>query len=406
MKDTCAVILAGGKGTRLDPLTRDRAKPAVPIAGSSRLIDFPISEAAGALVPNILVLTQFESYSLQSHIDDHFRPNVGYFQDIRVQPPRQKWGEQEWYKGTADAINHNWDLITRGDPSRIIVLSGDHLYNGFSLDEFLEFHDSKGGDLTIAANRKPITPDIFEPNNEGKMVYPFGVIVADEKSGRIRDFQEKPEEPVSDLASMGVYIFNTEALGNWLHSGTDFGKDVIKAMHEEKRPIYTYEFDGYWEDVGSLNAYFNANMAFTQDNPPIDLNQLSKSRRTAIRGSSLRPASRIPMNGAYSLVPEGCEIHQDATVRRCVLSPGTVIGPNADLEDCIILGASTTYDNGFCYVDDCTLKRTIIDRGNRLRNVQINGGLDVKGLPAEDRGTKYTMDKNANLTVIARKAYS
>jgi len=404
MKNTCVVILAGGKGTRLKPLTKNRAKPAVPIAGSSRIIDFPLSEAAGAMAPNILVLTQFESYSLEKHINDYFRPHAGLFQDIEVQPPRQKWGEQEWYKGTADAILHNWDLIERNNPSRVVVLSGDHIYQRFSLEDFLIFHDEKGGDLTIAANRKPITPDIFE-KHEGKIVYPFGVIVADQNTRKVTDFQEKPEEPASDLASMGIYTFSTNALRTWLHEGVDFGKNVIKAMYEAERPIFVHIFEGYWEDVGSLDAYYKANMAFNQDNPPIDLNELRKSRRTAIRGASLRPASRVPMHGAYSLVSEGCEIHRDAVVKNCVLSPGTVIGPKAHLTDCVILGSSPAYEDGHCYLDDCTLERTMVDRGNRLRQVQIKGGIDITGLPTEDLGEKYIIDRDARLTVIARKAY-
>jgi len=406
MEDLYVIILAGGKGLRLDPLTRFRSKPAVPFAGNSRIIDFPLSEAMGSLAPNILVLTQFQSTSLERHVNDYFRPHTARFHTVDTQAPREKLGERNWYQGTAGAILHNWDIIERTKPSRIAVLSGDHIYNRFSLEKFLRFHDETGGDLTIAANRKSVDSNTFEVNNQGKLVYPYGVILT-EDNGRVTGFEEKPECPSSDLASMGIYIFNTNALRNWLSDErVDFGKHLIPAMHKAKRPIHAYIFEGYWADVGSRKAYFEANLALNSDNPPLNMHELSRHQRTEIMGGSYKPASKVPLNGAYSTVSEGCEIHRDAVVKNCVLSPGTRIGPNAVLRDCIILGASDNAYTGECDIKDCVLERAIVDRGNYLRGMTVRTGSPETGFNPDHEGDKYVVDKDAGITVITRKAYS
>ncbi len=252
-KEMIAMLLAGGQGSRLGVLTSKVAKPAVAFGGKYRIIDFPLSNCINSGVDTVGVLTQYQPLKLNTHIGigipwDLDR-NIG---GVTVLPPYEKSSNSEWYTGTANAIYQNLEYMESYNPDYVLILSGDHIYK-MDYEVMLDFHKANGADVTIAVMPVPI-----------EEASRFGIVIADENR-KIIDFEEKPENPRSNLASMGIYIFNWKTLKESLiamaeQPALDFGKHVIPYCHQKGQPLYAYEFNGYWKDVGTLNSYWEANM--------------------------------------------------------------------------------------------------------------------------------------------------
>lgn len=363
--DTLTVVLAGGVGSRLNPLTEDRAKPAVPYGGKYRIIDFTLSNCLHSGLRRILVLTQYKSHSLQKHLRDGwsiFNPELKEY--ITPVPPQMRTGDS-WYSGTADAIYQNLYLLERSGAKHVLILSGDHIYRMDYLS-MLEFHREKMADCTVACMDVPIA--------EARA---FGVMgtAADD---RIQQFQEKPREPRPipgkpdrALASMGIYVFSLPLLCELLEqdradetSSHDFGKDILpKLIHSHH--VYAYRFGGergrvsrdhYWRDVGTIDAYFESNMDLLRTEPPINLYQADWPIRTyehqapparTVAGPSGRQgelinsmlASGVVITGGSvrnSILSASCTIRENATLDRCILFEGVEVGAGCRLRNCII----------------------------------------------------------------------
>lgn len=342
MKKECvAMILAGGQGSRLGVLTKRLAKPAVPFGGKYRIIDFPLSNCYNSGIDTVGVLTQYQPLDLHTYIGigsawDLDRMDGGVF----VLPPfvRQRGGE--WYKGTANAIYQNTDFIDTFQPNYVLVLSGDHIYKmDYSL--MLDFHKQKQADATIA---------VFEvPWKEASR---FGIMNTDEDR-RITEFEEKPKQPRSNLASMGVYIFNWETLKTYLEederdrsSANDFGKNVIPRMLGAGLNMVAYPFHGYWKDVGTVDSLWEANMDLLADRPELNLHD--PAWRIYSVNAALPPhfvAAEAKVEN--SLVSEGCTIAGE--VHDSVLFPGVSVAPGAVVKRSVIfpntrIGAGVVID--------------------------------------------------------------
>ncbi|KQH87496.1 glucose-1-phosphate adenylyltransferase [Vibrio sp. Vb2880] len=365
MQDTLAVVLAGGMGSRLSPLTDDRAKPAVPFGGKYRIIDFTLTNCLHSGLRRILVLTQYKSHSLQKHLRDGwsiFNPELGEF--ITVVPPQMRKGGK-WYEGTADALFHNMWLLSRSDAKHVVVLSGDHIYR-MDYAAMLEEHIEKGATLTIAC--------MDVPREEAKA---FGVMAIDDEH-RITSFVEKPSDPPAmpsqpdrSLASMGIYIFNMETLQQALNedsensgSSHDFGKDIIPKLIPTQS-VYAYQFgndkgrvakDCYWRDVGTIDSFYEANMDLLEPVPPMNLYQKNWAIRTyepqlppartvsSATGNEGIFINSIISNGVinsggsvqHSIVSSGVRINDGATIVDSILFDDVEVGDGCQLVNCII----------------------------------------------------------------------
>lgn len=301
-KESLAMLLAGGQGTRLGVLTEDVAKPAVPFGAKYRIIDFPISNCVNSGIDTIGVLTQYRPFELHQYIGngqpwDLDRLNGGIF----VLPPFMRAKSGEWYKGTANAIYQNIDFIDRFSPEYVVLLSGDHIYK-MDYDKMLDAHKRNNADCTIAV----LNVSIEEASR-------FGIMQTD-ATGAIIDFEEKPKQPKSTKASMGIYIFTWDKLRSYLiadeedkDSQNDFGKNVIPAMLRDKQRMFAYEFDGYWKDVGTISSLWEANMDLLEPNSGLGLED--RNWKIYARNSAEPPQY----------------IGTDATLDNCIISEGTVI---------------------------------------------------------------------------------
>lgn len=322
-----AMLLAGGQGSRLGILTSKMAKPAVAFGGKYRIIDFPLSNCINSGVDTVGVLTQYQPLRLNSHIGigipwDLDR-NIG---GVSVLPPYEKSGNSEWYTGTANAIYQNLAYMEQYNPDYVLILSGDHIYK-MDYEIMLDYHKSNKADVTIAA--MPV------PMEEAKR---FGIVVTDEDN-RITDFQEKPDEPKSNLASMGIYIFNWEVLKNALitlknQSNCDFGKHIIPYCFENGKRIFAYEYNSYWKDVGTLGSYWEANMELIDIIPVFNLYEEFWRIYTK---SDILPPQYIADNAKIerSLISEGCDIQGE--VYNSVIGAGVTIEEGAIVRDSIIM---------------------------------------------------------------------
>ena len=365
MQDTLTIILAGGMGARLAPLTDNRAKPAVPFGGKYRIIDFTLTNCLHSGLRRILALTQYKSHSLQKHLRDGwsiFNPELGEY--ITVVPPQMRKGDK-WYSGTADAIYQNLWLLSRSDAKYVVVLSGDHIYR-MDYAPMLQRHKDTGADLSIACMEVPVA----EPTN-------FGVMAIDENQ-RIVEFTEKPAQPSTlpndpekSLASMGIYIFSTDALVDALEqdadnpdSNHDFGQDIIPKLID-KQKVYAHQFGGstgrvteddYWRDVGTIDSLYQANMDLLQPVSPIDLYQRDWGIRTY--EPQLPPArttssdtgnegifiNSLISNGVLiaggsvqnSVLSSNVKINDGATVSASILFDDVEVGEYSQLLNCII----------------------------------------------------------------------
>ena len=362
---TLTILLAGGSGSRLQPLTADRAKPAVPFGGKYRVIDFTLSNCLHSGLRRILVLTQYKSHSLHKHLRDGwsiFNPECGEY--ITVVPPQMRTGAS-WYAGTADAINQNLFLLERNEAQKVLILAADHIYR-MDYAALIQAHTETGADLTVACMKVPL--------GEASA---FGVMGVD-GNGRIVEFQEKPDQPkpmprdpATALVSMGIYVFTKDLLIEQLRadslredSSHDFGKDLIPGMIHAHR-VHAYEFGGtrgrvtpdrYWRDVGSLDAYFEANMDLLKPLPPLDLYQNDWAIRTyhgqnpparmvpggsgkdGLMTNSIMGAGTVIIGGAvrHSVLASRVHIHEGAVVEDAILFDHVTVGQGAQLRRCII----------------------------------------------------------------------
>ncbi len=336
-KEIVAMILAGGQGSRLGILTKDMAKPAVPFGGKYRIIDFPLSNCSNSGIYTVGVLTQYKPLDLNSHIGigdpwDLDRRDGG----VSILPPYQEEKGGDWYKGTANAIYQNIEYIDRFEPEYVLILSGDHIYK-MNYDRMLDFHKENNADATIAVIDVPI-----------EEASRFGIMNTREDNS-IYEFEEKPKEPKSTNASMGIYIFNWGVLKKFLrgdernkNSSNDFGKDIIPNMLNEGKRLIAYPFKGYWKDVGTIESLWEANMDLLKiDN---DLN-LYDSDWKIYSQNQVRPAHYIGEEAKIvnSLVVEGCIIN--SKIENSVLSQGVYIGQNTVVKDSVIMTNVQIGDN-------------------------------------------------------------
>ncbi len=328
-KKCIAMLLAGGQGSRLGLLTKVMAKPAVPFGGKYRIIYFPLSNCTNSQIDTVGVLTQYQPLELNSYIGsgqpwDLDLTNGGVF----VLPPYQTAKSGEWYSGTANAIFQNISFIEQYDPEYVLILSGDHIYK-MDYNKMLNAHIADGADVTIAV--RPVPWEIAPS---------FGIMNVDENN-HIIEFEEKPKQPKSNLASMGVYIFTWKVLREYLindskdsNSKNDFGKNIIPNMLNDKKGMLAYSFESYWKDVGTIASLWEANMDLLQDTPEFDL---TDPRWKIYARSPIMPPHFIGGSAVvdHSLIAEGCEVH--GTVKGSVLFAGVNVEANAIIEDSVIM---------------------------------------------------------------------
>jgi glucose-1-phosphate adenylyltransferase len=381
MGDVLGIILGGGRGTRLYPLTKLRAKPAVPLGGKYRLIDVPISNCINSGVSRIYVLTQFLSESLNRHIYRTYKFDNfggGWVQILAAeQTADEEGGASDWYQGTADAVRKQLVHIRTERPSEVLVLSGDHLYR-MDYREFIGAHRESGADVTVAV--QPVTREAASA---------LGILKVDEK-GCIVEFSEKPQGKALDkmasgdnpenpfLASMGIYIFNYDVLRGLLekHSKDDFGKHILPAAIKSHK-VCGFTFDGYWEDIGTVRAYYEANLSLALPDPPFDLYDPVRPIYTRPR---YLPGTRTDdCHLVRVLLADGCRL-QDAIISDSVIGLRSVIGPGARISRSVIMGAdfyedeagrAATRERGVPHVgigSGSTIEGAIIDKNARIGN--------------------------------------
>lgn len=327
-KECIAMLLAGGQGSRLQPLTASLAKPAVPFGGKYRIIDFTLSNCVTSGIDTVGVLTQYQPLVLSEYIGNGQPWDLDRnFGGVHILPPFQAKKGGAWYRGTANAVWQNRQFIRQFSPDYVLVLSGDHIYR-MDYREMLNSHIANGADATIAAIRVP-----------EKEASRFGILSANE-TGRITDFEEKPTKPKGDLASMGIYIFNTEYLLRYLEaddndpaSANDFGKNVITAMLKDGGGLYAYRFSGYWRDVGTLESLWQANMDLIGAAPAFDLfgEEAICSRSEALAPQEICEGAKV----CDSIISDGCRIEGEVT--GSVLSPGVVVGKGATVCNSVVM---------------------------------------------------------------------
>jgi glucose-1-phosphate adenylyltransferase len=389
MQNVLSLILGGGRGTRLYPLTQLRSKPAVPVAGKYRLIDIPISNCINSGCNRIHVLTQFLSVSLHRHIANTYKFDPFDKGFVEVLAAQQTNEAQDWYQGTADAVRQQIRYVVEDPANAVLILSGDQLYR-MDFRQLLRTHEENEADVTIAVLPVP-----------REQVGGFGVVRLDD-TGRVLGFVEKPQtdEAVDPfrtsedwlrrrglrgdgrpfLASMGIYLFARKALLDLLNArplATDFGKEVFPRSIKSHR-VFAHLFDGYWEVLGTIKAYHEANLALAGDDPPFDFSSPEGTIYTRMR---FLPASR--MSGArisQTLISDGCVIQPGADMERCVLGVRSRIGQNVALRDVIVLGADRYETDAeraanqtrgvpdLIIGDDVVIERAILDKECRIGN--------------------------------------
>ncbi|WP_449458664.1 glucose-1-phosphate adenylyltransferase [Streptococcus suis] len=340
-----AMILAGGRGTRLEGLTKKVAKPAVAFGGKYRIIDFPLSNCANSGIDIVGVLTQYEPVLLNSYVAQSQRWGLDVQgSGVFVLPPSEKIEGFGLYKGTADAITQNIDFIDLHDPEYVLILSGDHIYK-MNYDKLLDTHIQKKADATIAVIEVPI-----------KEASRFGIMNTDEDY-RIEEFEEKPENPKSNLASMGIYIFTWKTLKKYLQeddkldtSSHDFGHDIIPKYLEDGRTLIAHPFRGYWKDVGTVNSLWESNMDLIDHAGDLDLSDRSwriysedKGSPAQVIGATATVKSAYIDKGAvidgtveYSVISTDVQVNQNAVVKNSVVLPGSIIGEGVELDYVIV----------------------------------------------------------------------
>ena len=377
-KEMIAMLLAGGQGSRLGVLTADVAKPAVAFGGKYRIIDFPLSNCINSGIDTVGVLTQYQPLRLNTHIGigipwDLDRNNGG----VTVLPPYERSNNSEWYSGTANAIYQNIRYMEQYNPDYVLILSGDHIYK-MDYEVMLDFHKANKADVTIAT--MPV------PMEEASR---FGIVIADENK-KIMEFEEKPEHPRSNLASMGIYIFSWPVLRDALiamkdQNGCDFGKHIIPYCFENQKRLFAYEFNGYWKDVGTLGSYWEANMELIDLIP--EFNLYEEYWKIYTKSDSIEPqyiASEAHVE--RSIIGEGAEVYGD--VENSVIGPNVHIGKGTVIRDSIVMqdtmiGDHVTIDKSIvaekCVIKDGAVLGTGEEAPNKLNASIYSFGLVTVG---------------------------
>ncbi|HET6819658.1 MAG TPA: glucose-1-phosphate adenylyltransferase, partial [Candidatus Limnocylindria bacterium] len=353
------LILAGGEGERLSVLSQVRAKPGVPFGGKYRIIDFALSNVVNSGLTDVAVLTQYAPRSLIDHIGvgrpwDLDRSHGGV---ALLQPYIGRGRTRDWYRGTADAVLQNLEFIADREPELVLVLAGDHVYK-MDYRPFIETHRAKGAEVTCAVRTVPL-----------EEAHRFGILETDAE-GRVTAFVEKPPNPTSNLVSMGVYVFDWPTLRDILSPDrVDFGRDVLPWMVDAGRRVISYEFKGYWQDVGTVESYWRTSLDLLSDQPGIELNDLGWLIYTR---SEERPPARLGPHATVtrSMVSHGCVI--DGAVEHSILSPGVRIGAGAVVRDSIVM-FDTTVGEG------AVLDRAIVDKDCLIgEGARIGHGTDLR----------------------------
>ncbi|MCI8372412.1 MAG: glucose-1-phosphate adenylyltransferase [Lachnospiraceae bacterium] len=346
-KEMIAMLLAGGQGSRLGVLTSNVAKPAVAFGGKYRIIDFPLSNCINSGIDTVGVLTQYQPLRLNAHIGigipwDLDR-NVG---GVTVLPPYEKSTSSEWYTGTANAIYQNLEYMENYNPEYVLILSGDHIYK-MDYEVMLDFHKANNADITIATMPVPL-----------QEASRFGIVITDENN-KIQEFEEKPENPRSNLASMGIYIFRWKILKEALikmsdQSNCDFGKHIIPYCHEQGNRLFAYEYNGYWKDVGTLGSYWEANMELIDIIPEFNLYEEFWKIYTK---SDILPPQYVSKDAVIdkSIIGEGTSIYGE--VKNSVIGAGVVIGEGAVVHDSVIMKGTVIGEH--CKVDKAIIAENV-----------------------------------------------
>ena len=357
-KEMIAMLLAGGQGSRLGVLTSGVAKPAVAFGGKYRIIDFPLSNCINSGIDTVGVLTQYQPLRLNTHIGigipwDLDRNNGG----VTVLPPYEKSDNSEWYTGTANAIYQNLKYMESYNPEYVLILSGDHIYK-MDYEVMLDFHKANNADVTIAA--MPV------PMEEASR---FGIVITDEDK-KITEFEEKPENPRSNLASMGIYIFSWQALKESLlamkcQSNCDFGKHIIPYCHENGKRLFAYEYNGYWKDVGTLGSYWEANMELIDLIP--EFNLYEEYWKIYTKSDMIAPQYYSSESVVEkSIVGEGTEVYGE--IYSSVIGAGVTIGKGAVVRDSIIMKDAVIGDGA-------VVDKSIVAEGCRIGDhAQLGAG--------------------------------
>ena len=381
-KEMIAMLLAGGQGSRLGVLTAKVAKPAVAFGGKYRIIDFPLSNCINSGIDTVGVLTQYQPLRLNSHIGigipwDLDR-NIG---GVTVLPPYEKSTNSEWYTGTANAIYQNLDYMESFNPDYVLILSGDHIYK-MDYEVMLDFHKASNADVSIAV--MPV------PMEEASR---FGIVIADDKN-TITEFQEKPEHPKSNLASMGIYIFSWKVLKEALIAmsdvnGCDFGKHIIPYCHENGRKLVAYEYNGYWKDVGTLGSYWEANMELIDIIP--EFNLYEEYWKIYTKSDIIPPQYVSPEAKIFrSIIGDGCEIYGE--VENSVIGAGVTIEKGTVVRNSIIM-KETTIGEG-----------AVIDKAIIAENVEIGKNV-VLGVGEEVPNKVKPNIYSFGLVTVGEKTY-
>ena len=352
--DTVVMLLAGGVGSRLNILAHKRAKPAVPFGGAYRIIDFTLSNVMHSGLERVGLLTQYKPFSLMEHVGQGGPWDlVGQGRGVKVLPPHTGEDDSDWYKGTADAIYQNIPFMEDYSPDKVLILSGDHIYK-MDYEQMIAAHEEKGADLTIAAMTVPFSE-----------VHRFGVMVID-KDSMITEFQEKVKNAKSNLASMGIYVFNRKVLLEELKAvvgtrkGFDFGKDIIPGMLG-RRKLLCYQFNGYWRDVGTIQSYHEANMDCLNPGSGLDLYswQVRTARDLKGYGNRLPVLSASSASITNSLVADGCVV--EGQVTNSVLFFGVHVGRGAKVSNSIVMQDSMIGQGS-------NIEFSILDKGAMVGN--------------------------------------
>ena len=365
MKECIAMLLAGGQGSRLYALTKKLAKPAVPFGGKYRIIDFPLSNCVNSGIDTVGILTQYQPLLLNEYIGNGQPWDLDrLYGGVHVLPPYQTATGSDWYKGTANAIYQNINFIERYDPEYVLILSGDHIYK-MDYGKMLEFHKDSNADCTIAVLEVP-----WEEASR------FGIMTADENNV-ITKFEEKPKEPKSNLASMGIYIFNWKLLRKTLladmknaDSSHDFGKDIIPALLNDEKKLCAYKYKGYWKDVGTIDSLWEANMDLLDKNNALDLNDPAWKIYT-------EDVTALPQYiGADAVVDrafitQGCVVN--GKVKNSVLFTGAKVAEGAQVIDSVLMPGAEV-------AEGAVVTRTLVADGVKIGKNAVVGSADSKNI--------------------------
>jgi glucose-1-phosphate adenylyltransferase len=350
-------------------LTAKRTKPAVPFAGKYRMIDFPLSNCVNSNIFDVMILAQYRPHSLIEHIGvgAPWDLNRNLSGGVNILMPYKARGSSDWYLGTADAVQQNFLFIKRGPPDLVLILSGDHIYR-MDYHAMVEFHQQHQADLTIATIR-------VAPEDASR----FGILGL-EQDQRVTSFVEKPEVPPSNQANMGVYLFSTQILDRALwedhdrpNSEHDFGKDILPSLVAQGKRVYAFPFDGYWVDVGTVEAYWKSHMDLLASPPPLDLNDRSWIIHTR---TEERPPVWIASGAVVedSMITDGCEISAGARVERSVLGPGVRVGPGAVVRESVLFTEASVAANA-------SIEQTILDKRVKVGEKACLGALQTDITP-------------------------